>query len=639
MVAMTLRRRRNAVGPAADPAAAASYARYSSDQQREQSIADQQRECREAAERNGHRILPEFEYSDSAVSGTKRERDGLNRLLEAAERGEFSSLYLHSLSRLARESVLTMPMLKRLVHIYGVRVICLTEGIDTDTNGWELIASLMAVVHEQYIRELGANVLRGQEGAKLAGLSVGDYCFGYSSEPVDNGATNGRNVKPQMRYVIDEERAEWVRRVFHWFAHDRRSLTWIAKELNRLGAPKDHRSSTPYWRHGLVAELLRREKYVGVWRWGEMCNVRDPETGRVRQEPRSEEETEKWTQRFEHLRIIEDDVFEVAQHRLAENAEKYAANRTGDGTWKAGGGRGSEPRHLLAGLIRCGNCDSTFYVGGANGRYLFCPNYRKGICTCQTTLNRERAERLILAEIGKCIEEDEEWFQLLFERLAAAWRELENRVPVETRALERSLASISAKISRLVDQVEAGIDEPEIKARLRERREEKRKAEQELERLARDRACSTQAPSKVWLRQQLHQLAATLQGDAPAASHALRNLVGGKIVVEEIREPGRSRFYLRGRFTALGSPKILEPMCSQGNDTTVGGRELTIDFIPPKRIDADSELAKEMADGGATNVEIANHTGWSRSHVTKALKHWYESRGLTKPDGRRQRKQ
>ena len=149
---------------------AATYSRFSSDKQSETSITDQRRKCHEAADRNGHRIRPEFEYADEAVSGTKLRRDGLDALLRDAEAGEFHVLYFHSLSRLARESVITMPLLKQLVHVFGVRIISVTEGIDSSRDGWEVIATIMALLHEKYIKELSENVFRGQEGTVIAGL-------------------------------------------------------------------------------------------------------------------------------------------------------------------------------------------------------------------------------------------------------------------------------------------------------------------------------------------------------------------------------------------------------------------------------------------------------------------------------------
>jgi DNA invertase Pin-like site-specific DNA recombinase len=114
----------------------ASYARYSSDLQDDSSIPDQ-RQCRERAATLPIEIDPACEYSDQAVSGTRRDRAGLTRLLHDAEARRFQVLFFFSLSRLARESVISMPLLKELVHVHRVRVISVTEGIDSQREGWE----------------------------------------------------------------------------------------------------------------------------------------------------------------------------------------------------------------------------------------------------------------------------------------------------------------------------------------------------------------------------------------------------------------------------------------------------------------------------------------------------------------------
>ena len=342
---------------------AASYGRFSSHHQSNESIPDQHRKNGELAEKNGHLIPPELEFSDAAISGTKLSRADLDRMLQAAERGEFKVLYLYSLSRLARESVITMPLLKRLVYTWGVRVITVMEGIDTDREGWELIASLISVMHEKFIKDLGMSVLRGQEGVVLAGNSTGDYRFGYTSIPIPGTETTvrGRPARPKMAYAVDEATSCWVMRIFYWFVVELQSLNWIARELNKRGAPKDHRATSPTWNHGLVVSVLESKKYVGIWPWGESQNVRDPFTGKVHQMPRSEEECEKWTRYFPALRIVTDEIFEKAQRLLQENFEKYAGRRRPNGTLKAAReADGSRvPRHLLSGIVQCAICKST----------------------------------------------------------------------------------------------------------------------------------------------------------------------------------------------------------------------------------------------------------------------------------------
>jgi len=406
------------------PEIAADYSRFSSNNQRDESIKQQQQKCREHASRFGHTILPAYEFEDRAVSGTKLERAGLNELLEAAKQGKFNVLYLYSLSRLARESVITLPILKKLVYVYGVRCICVTESIDTDTTGWEVIAAIFALIHEQFIKDLSAAVIRGQEGALLSGYSVGDWCFGYGSEPVPGSEQNraGRNSKPRKIYVINQEHAEWVSQIFTWYVDEDISISQIVRKLNNLKTPKDHRSSSKEWHHDLVVNLLSNTKYIGDWLWGEMQNVRDPETGIICQKPRPEEEYEKWKRELPHLRIIDDNTFRRAQEKLDANAEKWETHRRANGkfTGSSPESNGRRKVKLLHGLLKCAQCDSPFYSDGKRAR---CRGGKRGTCKTITSVPLKLLESMILEKIATIILEDEQWFQCVFNDLLKLHRE------------------------------------------------------------------------------------------------------------------------------------------------------------------------------------------------------------------------
>ena len=355
-------------------------------------------------------------------------------MLAAAEAGQFPGLYFHNLSRLARESVISMPMLKKLVYVHKVRVISVTEGIDSDRDGWDMMATIFSVLHERYIKDLSDNVFRGQEGTVLAGWCVGDYCFGYTSVPIPGSeqGRKGRNAKPRMTYLVDDQTAPWVIRIFHWFVAEKRSLRWITRELNRLGAPKDHRATTKHWHHQQVADLLERKKYVGLWPWRQKKNVRNPLTGQVSQEDRPEEDCDKWTRSFPHLRIISDDTWEAAQARLAGNRRAQETRRGPDGRL-AGSQSGNgvlHPRQLLSGLLRCEACGATFHVAGAGGKYFCCPNWAKGVCGCKTQVRRDRAERMILEAVGQRMLSNPTWLQAGFEETLAAWKARGERGPM-----------------------------------------------------------------------------------------------------------------------------------------------------------------------------------------------------------------
>ncbi len=618
-----------------------SYARYSSDGQRDESIAQQQRKCREQAIANGHTIEGNLEFADQAVSGTKLNRTGLNAMLAAAESGQISVLYLHSLSRLARESVITLPLLKRLVFRHGVRVISLADGLDTDRDDWTVIAAVMALMHERYIKELSENVRRGQEDAVLAGFSVGDYCFGFASEPVPGSEAQraGRNGKPRMQYVIDIATAAWVVRIFYWHVKKRRSISWIAMELTRRGAPKDHRSSTPGWHHDLVRRVLSNPKYRGHWPWGESRNVRDPETGQLSQEPRPEEEAERFTRHFPHLQIIDEARFAEAQRLLKENAEKFAPHRAPSGHLHGApeGGAG-QPAHLLQGLIVCGACGGNFQV--VSTRHLACRNCTKfGTCACSTRLNRDRAEGMILDALGRRMLADGAWAEAAFAALLAAWQERSAERPSELRAARDRLREIRTVVDNLLGAIERGLEDPDVAERLRQRRGEERELRRRIEQLEHEEQSNPPQPTREWFHQQLQHLSDALRETGPSAAIALGELLGGAIEVEEIHDGDRR--FLRGTLN-LHPATLVQQMHTVTTDALAlqadePAEQIILDFIKPPLIVEQSEEAKRLRDRGTSCAEIGRQLGIGTSRVTAVLHHWYESRGLPVPDGRSSR--
>ena len=77
---------------------AAIYARYSSENQRPESIEDQVTACRRLAGQRGFTIVEEHIYSDQAQSGVRKDRPGLATLLSSAQSGQFQ-VVLKSLGR------------------------------------------------------------------------------------------------------------------------------------------------------------------------------------------------------------------------------------------------------------------------------------------------------------------------------------------------------------------------------------------------------------------------------------------------------------------------------------------------------------------------------------------------------------
>jgi len=78
-------------------------------------------------------------------------RDGLDDLREAARHGRIQILFVHSLSRLSRETTFGLPLLKELNVVNGVRIISVSEGIDSDQPLWYEMAMISSLQNERFL--------------------------------------------------------------------------------------------------------------------------------------------------------------------------------------------------------------------------------------------------------------------------------------------------------------------------------------------------------------------------------------------------------------------------------------------------------------------------------------------------------
>ena len=199
------------------------YARYSSENQRDASIADQFRICREFAERQGWKI--EREYSDHAMSGATLMRPGFQAMMGVALRKEVDIVLAEALDRFSRDQEDTAGLFKRLTFA-GVSIVTLAEGDITFLH-----IGLKGMMNAMFLKELADKTRRGLRGRIENGKAGGGLCHGYRVvRRFENGVvTTGERE-------INEEEASVVRRIFHGYAAGA-SPKQIAKTLNREGIP------------------------------------------------------------------------------------------------------------------------------------------------------------------------------------------------------------------------------------------------------------------------------------------------------------------------------------------------------------------------------------------------------------------
>ncbi len=152
------------------------YARYSSDNQREESIDGQIRECKEFAEKNDIRIIDT--YIDRALSAKTDNRPSFQQMIKDSTKGLFDIIIVWKLDRFARNRY-DSAHYKNILKKNGVKVISATEAISSGAEGI-LLESMLEGYAEYYSAELAEKINRGlTENALKCKYNGGSVALGY----------------------------------------------------------------------------------------------------------------------------------------------------------------------------------------------------------------------------------------------------------------------------------------------------------------------------------------------------------------------------------------------------------------------------------------------------------------------------
>ncbi len=174
------------------------YARYSSDNQREESIEGQLRECLSYAEKNNLKIVNH--YIDRAFSARTDDRPAFRQMIQESEKKEFSIILVWKLDRFSRDRY-DSAYYKHQLKKNGVRVLSATENISEGPEGI-ILESMLEGMAEYYSAELAVKVRRGQQENALKCRSNGGVLpLGYC-------------VSKDHTFEIVPEKAAIVREIF-----------------------------------------------------------------------------------------------------------------------------------------------------------------------------------------------------------------------------------------------------------------------------------------------------------------------------------------------------------------------------------------------------------------------------------------
>ena len=199
---------------------AAVYCRYSSTNQREESITTQLEAIQKYCMLNDIEIVAT--YIDEAQSATSDNRESFLQMIEDAKAGEWNTLVLYSLDRFSRSAHLHYKY-QSILDSYGVTIIAIMDGLSTENNTPDagLLMSLKVGLSEFYSRRLQVLVLDGCiTTCKNKEKPGGRVCLGYYSI--------------NKKYYIQEDEAVIVRKIFEMFNEGKHYIE-IANYLNSQG--------------------------------------------------------------------------------------------------------------------------------------------------------------------------------------------------------------------------------------------------------------------------------------------------------------------------------------------------------------------------------------------------------------------
>jgi site-specific DNA recombinase len=434
--------------------AAAIYARYSSENQRPESIDDQISACRKLAKLRSLTISNEHIYADQAQSGARSDRPALAALMASARRGEFDVVMVDDLSRLARDNHLMLSIIAEL-HFEGIRVISVADRLDSTDEESTLAIQVRGIFNELQLRDLKKKTLRGQigtEGTRLLRRRE-DVRLPVGARGRDEHGQEGRPRPDGYKMEIEPKEAAVILRIFTSYAEGL-SLTQIVKTFNEENVPGSIRTAKG-WSPATISRILDNEKYAGRWIWNRTESRRDPKTGRRQRFDKPESE---WViNEDEELRIVPEQLWEAVRERRKAMHRTWPGGDGKRGFSKEQGSRQAHfPIHLLAGAMVCGSCGATIaQVSGKSGGYYGCLAATKGACDNKTLVRRTLAEKVILGAVQEQIADPE--------RIAYVLRRVEEEIvkprsdlPDTLKLKEAELTAEQPRLANFVDFIGEG---------------------------------------------------------------------------------------------------------------------------------------------------------------------------------------
>ena len=218
------------------------YARYSSNNQTEQSIEGQVHVCQDFAQKND--IIIVDSYIDRAISGTTDNRDSFQQMLKDSNNKKWDYVLVYKLDRFARNKFESAIHRKHLKD-NGVKLLSVMENIPETPEGI-LLESLLEGMNQYYSEELAQNVSRGLHESRMKGHCIGSVPYGY--------------IKENKKLIINEEESLILQRIFEDYSNG-----YTILQISRKFAEENITNNGKPFMPETIRHFLHRKLYTGEY--------------------------------------------------------------------------------------------------------------------------------------------------------------------------------------------------------------------------------------------------------------------------------------------------------------------------------------------------------------------------------------
>lgn len=415
------------------------YARFSSDNQRDESIDAQLRAINEYADKNNIKIVNQFiDRAKSATSDKRPEFQNMIKFCEADTTG-ISMVIVHKLDRFSRDKY-DSAMYKQKLKVKGIRVVSVLENLDNSPESL-ILESVIEGMAQYYSANLAREVAKGQKENALKALhNGGDAPLGY-------------DVAFDKTYLVNEEEAQAVKIIFDMYVNGY-SYSNIIDKLNELGYKT--KRGNKFGKNSLHG-ILSNEKYTGVYVFNktQRKGVNGKRNGHKQ---KSDDEIIKVEGGMPQ--IIDREVFLQAQEMMQKRK-------------KAPGSHKATTLYLLTGLIRCGECGHAMQGNRRKDKYG--NDYISYRCGCRKQkrdcknkeIKRDYLEEFVLTELEKHVLNDEA-IPVLSKALNERLKTKSNDNHEMLTNLRNKLEKVNKEIENILNAIMSGIVNNVLKNKLDE---------------------------------------------------------------------------------------------------------------------------------------------------------------------------